>query len=248
MVTITYGKAAGGTGTVNVDLSAVDVTSATAVVTAIRTALNLDAGFAAEATATDGAGADAGSVVITYTDAGFADIATNVSLANASQIEALAGAATEATKGAAAIAEVTTVTLTDGTVNAGLSLGDTMSLTVGGKVFTYTAEAATVTMDDAATALAALIQADAAVITAAYNTTTNVMTITAATAGAAGLGVTGYAVVDASSTALGDTLNGGAGNDILVANAGLSKLTGGGRQRPVRGRHCLAERQQLLDR
>lgn len=227
VVTITYGKAAGGTGTVDVDLSAVDVTNAGAIVTAIRTALNLDAGFSAEATAADGLLADAGKVVLTYKTAG-TDIGTSVSLVvKSGTVVQLAGSGAETTKGAAAIAEVTTVTLTDGSVNGGLSLGDTMSLTVGGKVFTYTADA-TKTMDQAGQALADLIAADTALVTSAtYTAGSDLITITAKTAGAAGLGVTGYAVVDASATALGDTLNGGAGNDILVANAGLSKLTGG---------------------
>ncbi len=225
-LTVTFSTGTGGETANSAAIALSNSADQAAIIADVVAALNLDGTFSALATASVGTAGDAGSVVITYKTAGV-NYNTNVSAAAGGTTTTLAGAGSEKTAGAAAIAEVTTVTLTDGTVNGGLSLGDTMSLTVGGKVFTYTADA-TKTMDQAGQALADLIAADTALVTSAtYTAGSDLITITAKTAGAAGLGVTGYAVVDASSTALGDTLIGGAGNDILVANAGLSKLTGG---------------------
>lgn len=153
------------------------------------------------------------------------DINTTVSAVAGGTKTTFGGTGADVTQGKAAVAEVTTVTLTDGT-NTGLTLGDTMSLKVNGTTYTYTADAATVTMADAGTALAALIAADSDVLSAVFSGT-NLITITDKTAGSPGLLVGGYAVTDAAAGgAKGDTLIGGDGNDTLIAGT-LTQMTGG---------------------
>ena len=122
--------------------------------------------------------------------------------------------------------EVATVVLTDGTY-PGLTLGDTMSLKVEGTTYTYTATAATETMDAAGTALAALIQAGGLVTSASYTAGTNTLAITALTALTANIAISEYAITDAAGGASkGDTLLGGDGADTLTAGT-LATLTGG---------------------
>jgi len=92
-----------------------------------------------------------------------------------------------------AVAQITDVALTDGT-NKGLDDNDTMAITVGATTFTYTA-AGTVTMDVAATALAAKIDGDAA-YKASY--AGGKITIEAAVAGTP-FTVSGYTVTDVAN-------------------------------------------------
>lgn len=228
--TVTYGtNASGGTGTVSITDAAIDVTNKAAVATAIKNALNLDGAFSGLATASVGTnvGVDDHIVSITYSTAGV-NINTTASVAVGGTKVALAVAGADKTQGAAAVAEVTTVALTDGTTNAGLSTGDTMKLTVGGTTYTYTA-AGTVTMDTAAAGLATLIAANTKVASATYAAGSDTFTITAATAGTAGnLTVGTYAVADGTDVAAtADTLLGGDGADTLIPNTALSVLTGG---------------------
>ena len=230
VLTVTYdndGSAGSATATVTFTLDAVDATNKAEVATGLAAALNADNGFKAVATATVGTSTGVNDHVVTITYK-TADNYAQATCAPSGTTNGLAVAnATVGGEGAKPVREVTTVTLTDGT-NTGLTLGDTMSLKVGATTFTYTATAATETMDGAATALAELIAADTTnVQTAAYNGTTKVLTITAKTAGVAGLAVSNYAITDAAGgAAKGDILIGGAGNDTLVAGS-LAQLTGG---------------------
>lgn len=226
-LTVTFGtNGVGGTGSVVVALSSVDVTNPSAVANAVRDALNTNGSFSSVASAAIATGAGNEHIVqISY-------FATNVDYTQVTataggSVSGLAGAGSTSTTPAAAAAQVTTVVLTDGSVNTGLSAGDTMKLTVGGTEFTYTA-AATVTMDAAATGLAALIDASASYVSS-YNAASDTITITASTVGTAGSFTTsGYAVTDAMDmAAAADKLFGGAGNDVLVANALMTEMTGG---------------------
>lgn len=226
---ITFGtNGSGGTATVSVNLAAVDVKDANAVALQVAQVLNASGSFAAVATAT----ANTNAVTITYKTAGV-NIDTLV-LAVASGTlgtapNALAATASQGDQGAVALAETYTVGLTGTTVsNGGLSKGDTLSVNVGGTVFTYTAADA-VDLDTAGNGLAALIDADAK-YTASNNTTTDVITIVAATAGVAGqfAAPTAFAVTDAMDVAAAaDKLFGGNGNDVLVGNSLLTEMTGG---------------------
>lgn len=228
-LTVTFGtNGVGGTGSVSVDLSSagVDVTSASAVANAVVSALNSNGSFSAVASAAIMAGAGNENVVeISYfaTNVDYTEVTAAVG--GTGTYTTLAGAGSTPTVPAAAVAQQTTVVLTDGSVNTGLSAGDTMKLTVGGTEFTYTA-AGTETTAVAGAGLAALINANAS-YTAGFAGST--ITITAATAGTAGsFTTTGYAVTDAMDVAAAaDKLFGGNGNDVLVANALLTEMTGG---------------------
>jgi len=92
-------------------------------------------------------------------------------------------------------AQVSTITLTDGT-NTGLDDNDTMSVVINGTKFTYTADNV-VTMATAATGLASAIDADAA-YTASYGA--GVITVTAAVAGTP-FTLSSYAVTDVTNDA-----------------------------------------------
>lgn len=162
---------------------------------------------------------EADNIAITIVDTDVSGADTNVTTAS----QAIT------TQGKAAVAgtnEVATVVLTDGG-NNGLTLGDTMKLTVAGTTYTYTATAATETMDTAGAGLAALINAGGLVTSATYTAGTDTLTITALTKTATDIAISGYAVTDAAGgSAKGDTLIGGAGNDTLTAGS-LATLTGG---------------------
>lgn len=225
-LTVTFGtNGVGGTGSVEVNLTSVDVTDAGAVAAAVVSALNSNGAFSTVALAAIQTG-HTDVVEITYLTAG-TNITGQVSAVAGGTFTVLAGAGSTAITGATAVQQVTSVVLTDGTVTTGLSTGDIMSIVVGGTTFSYTANATT-TMDDAANGLKDLIDADAR-FTAAYDGNTDTLTITAATAGSAGaFTVSGYTVTDASDVAAAaDKLYGGAGNDVLVANALMTEMWGG---------------------
>lgn len=149
----------------------------------------------------------AANTAVTLIDGSAATGALTIQAAGtvASTIKGGSGADTlKGSTSATAAAQVSTITLTDGTVN-GLGNGDTMSVTVGGTTFTTAASVGDSTMDTAGTALAALIDENAA-YTASYNAGTNVITVTAAVAGVpftlAGYTITDAVVTNATGTAL----------------------------------------------
>lgn len=191
-----------GAGTVTIDTVVYDVTAGangTTIVLTAQTAAN-----------------EADNIVLAVTDGGGA-APTNAT--TASQAITTQGYV-------AAVKEVATVVLTDGT-NTGLTLGDTMALTVAGTTYTYTATAATETMDVAGAGLAALINAGGLVTSATYTAGTDTLAITALTATTTNIGVSAYTITDAAAgAAKGDTLIGGDGNDTLTAGT-LATLTGG---------------------
>lgn len=191
-----------------------------------------------------------GVVTITAGTAGEAFTATTAATSVGGTQDITVGAYTPTQ---ANVDQVSTYVLTDGTANAGLDIGDTLSITLtssdsGADTFTHTVTAANETMDSAATALAVLIQADTSYASAAYNASTDTMTITSANnVAVGGVFTTGaYSLVDVvptvnttgasaafatttanvSTTGASDTLIGGAGNDTLTAGH-LATLTGG---------------------
>lgn len=224
-LTVVFGtNGSSGTDSVLVDLAAVDPANAAEVATAVRNALNSNGAFSTVAVAS--VGTTPNIVTITYSTAGVNY--TQVTATGVGAQASLGGTAGTSPDGAAAIAHQVTVGLTGTTVgNNGLSAGDTMSVNVGGTVFTYTATGAA-DLDTVGNGLAALINADAK-YTASNSTGTDTITITAATAGTAGqFTATAFAVTDAFDVAsAADKLFGGNGNDVLVANALLTEMTGG---------------------
>lgn len=228
-ITVVFGtNGSGGTGSVVVNLAAVDPSDAVAVASAVRDALNSNGAFSTVAVASVGSnvGVNDHIVTITYNTAGVNY--TEVTATGGGTQSGLGGTAGTSFDGAAAIAHQVTVGLASTTVgNNGLSAGDTMSVNVGGTVFTYTATGA-VDLDTVGNELATLINADAK-YTAVNSIGTDTITITAATAGTAGqFTVSAFAVTDAFDVAAAaDKLFGGAGNDVLVANALMTEMTGG---------------------
>lgn len=162
--------------------------------------------------------------VVTPTTADDTVVAVTAAAPTTDGVDGVTGVKENATLNVAAEFAAVGGVLTD------LDLGDSISLTVAGSKYTYTVTTPTMTVDAANAELLTLIKANAAIdATSSYNAGTDTFTFVAATPTATDLAIgTDFTVTDAKSGAVAaDKLIGGAGNDILIGNAGLSELTGG---------------------
>jgi S-layer protein len=242
-VTVTYdsdGSTGGGGATVAIDLSGIDVTDASATAAEIVSQLNSDGGFSAVATASN-SGAD---LTVTYdqvtqTTFGPNDVITSIAqgigtFTNGTSI-INGGNFTDTEDGVAAVSETAVLTIADNTSNAGLTEGDTLSVTVdydgagagAAETITHTVTTATQSIDDALTDFTALLDAKTGI--GAVKDSATQITITDATADAAGIDVSALTITDfGAGDAAADTLYGYAGDDTLNGGTGTELYGGDG--------------------